>query len=305
MSQVPSPDQSVIDKLTGGLDLNTTLKIEGKDVSVADLVAAHKELASSKTIVAEQRKFNEAARRLFKANELSIDEWESAVRVVMPSMGYTESQVDEYIATAKKAATTPTPDDESGGEAEDDARTPAERETEDRVSRLEAEEAARREQRRERIRTRLENAKAAALDSNAGLAKMVSGVQKRKSDAAAKALRDELMEDINDRALKLLKAKADKAKGQFDEDWITPAFADAAATVHARRLSVIEGLGLTLGRAPETVTGEEQISRSAPIALPDPKSIRDTGDAQEKFRQYAEDALKRALIESSEVESLV
>lgn len=104
------PDATVIDALTDKsasekkgetLNLDTKVKIDGKEVSVADLVASHKKAAEMQGQLAAAQRTLEAAKVLYGKGSPTASSAETAYRQLLQDAGRTPEEIDAEIAATK------------------------------------------------------------------------------------------------------------------------------------------------------------------------------------------------------------
>lgn len=238
----------------------------------------------------ELRKEAEMARLTQKvlSGDLSPDEQAEATRKILRHSGWSNSQIEEYMADqSSDPNATPDAPSDTPGEGGD----PLEQwfsGTDQKLNQLE--QQLQQQQQKER-----RQAFDKALGDSMG-AVMASDEVKKLQETAGEgwpALKERLEEYARESTLKLLQKKA--GGGRITPELIRNAAEEATLSETAKLRSAIEGVAKGLGRAPETVTELEQLVQKPAVKAPQWAPEKTRQDVESDVKNWTSDQLARLL----------
>jgi hypothetical protein len=277
------------------LDLDSTVRVGGQDVSIKELVDARENLEYLRQDYSKLVSFRDATSKVMRP-DVDPSVKEQAARQLLVDMGYQGEEVDNYVndwmqsqqgATNvnENVDTTPEGDDDDGS-AEQVANA---------IMQAQQEAQSAREQldrmRAEQLNGRMNSQIVVGLDLNRDARTMLSKLEEINGKEAVANARSAFERDIRQQAMDNLKARR-AAAGTFEEAWVTEEAARATDQVLAKYRSVI-GDPNRLGRAPETDSSASAFANRKPVSAPTWKPGMSTGDIETALNAYNTDALSR------------
>ena len=277
------------------LDLDSTVRVGGQDVSIKELVDARENLEYLRQDYSKLVSFRDATSKVMRP-DVDPSVKEQAARQLLVDMGYQGQEVDNYVndwmqsqqgATNvnENVDTTPEGDDDDGS-AEQVANA---------IMQAQQEAQSAREQldrmRAEQLNGRMNSQIVVGLDLNRDARTMLSKLEEINGKEAVANARSAFERDIRQQAMDNLKARR-AAAGTFEEAWVTEEAARATDQVLAKYRSVI-GDPNRLGRAPETDSSASAFANRKPVSAPTWKPGMSTGDIETALNAYNTDALSR------------
>ena len=281
------------------MNLDSTVKVDGQEVSIKDLLASREEATKLK-------EYADNARVLVSPGNASESEREQAVRYLMSQEGYAPEDIDAYVGWTKsmeQQQQEPTPDynyppDQTPLEGEqteeqyyqqEQARIMAEQEQQ-RISNLED-----KQQRlgAEMMRKELDTAINNTLASNDHIKKLLGVGGDKESSQREAIIRGEVETAVMDNLRKR------RASGEhFDKKWFGEEAGHAAQAVYDKFRSVI-GDPDKIQRAPETAAESENLFTKKPVAPPSYEQGDDMGSLKDKVHDWTLDTLLRGAAEDA------
>ena len=277
------------------LDLDSTVRVGGQDVSIKELVDARENLEYLRQDYSKLVSFRDATSKVMRP-DVDPQVKEQAARQLLVDMGYQGQEVDNYVndwmqsqqgATNvnENVDTTPEGDDDDGS-AEQVANA---------IMQAQQEAQSAREQldrmRAEQLNGRMNSQIVVGLDLNKEARTMLSKLEEINGKEAVANARSAFERDIRQQAMDNLKARR-AAAGTFEEAWVTEEAARATDQVLAKYRSVI-GDPNRLGRAPETDSSASAFLNRKPVSAPTWKPGVSSGDIETALDAYNKDALTR------------
>jgi len=277
------------------LDLDSTVRVGGQDVSIKELVDARENLEYLRQDYSKLVSFRDATSKVMRP-DVDPSVKEQAARQLLVDMGYQGEEVDNYVndwMQSQQGATnvndnvdtTPEGDDDDGSaEQVANAIMQAQREAQSAREQLDR-------MRAEQLNGRMNSQIVVGLDLNKDARTMLSKLEEINGKEAVANARSAFERDIRQQAMDNLKARR-AAAGTFEEAWVTEEAARATDQVLAKYRSVI-GDPNRLGRAPETDSSASAFANRKPVSAPTWKPGMSTGDIETALNAYNTDALSR------------
>ena len=294
-----TPQTEVAETTQPTMNLDSTIQVDGEEVSVKDLLNARDEAA-------RLREYNEKAKILIKPSGSTDVERESAVRYLMSQEGYTPEDIEQYLSWQKSAG-------------EEVAETYAQEELEQELPNSTAqpnepndqelkrqyeEQLYMQEQERQRMeniekrqeklgadmmRRQLNESLEKAFNSDENLKKLMSlSDSDGRSDILKSEVESAMMDSLRQR----------RAAGEtFNSNWFTEEAGKATKFVYDKFRSVI-GDPDKIQRAPETAT-EDSLFNKPPVDPPKYEKGDSMGDINVKTRDWTLDTLLRGAREGA------
>jgi hypothetical protein len=276
------------------LDLDSTVRVGGQDVSIKELVDARENLEYLRQDYSKLVSFRDATSKVMRP-DVDPSVKEQAARQLLVDMGYQGQEVDNYVndwmqsqqgATNVNENVDTTPESDADGSAEQVANA---------IMQAQQEAQSAREQldrmRAEQLNGRMNSQIVVGLDLNKDARTMLNKLEEINGKEAVANARSAFERDIRQQAMDNLKARR-AAAGTFEEAWVTEEAARATDQVLAKYRSVI-GDPNRLGRAPETDSSASAFANRKPVSAPTWKPGMSTGDLETALDAYNKDALSR------------
>ena len=276
------------------LDLDSTIRVGGQDVSIKELVDARENLEYLRQDYSKLVSFRDATSKVMRP-DVDPQVKEQAARQLLVDMGYQGQEVDNYVndwmqsqqgATNvnENVDTTPESDDDGSAEQVANAIMQAQQEAQSAREQLDR-------MRAEQLNGRMNSQIVVGLDLNKDARTMLSKLEEINGKEAVANARSAFERDIRQQAMDNLKARR-AAAGTFEEAWVTEEAARATDQVLAKYRSVI-GDPNRLGRAPETDSSASAFANRKPVSAPTWKPGVSSGDIETALDAYNKDALTR------------
>ena len=276
------------------LDLDSTVRVGGQDVSIKELVDARENLEYLRQDYSKLVSFRDATSKVMRP-DVDPQVKEQAARQLLVDMGYQGQEVDNYVndwmqsqqgATNvnENVDTTPEGDDDGSAEQVANAIMQAQQEAQSAREQLDR-------MRAEQLNGRMNSQIVVGLDLNRDARTMLSKLEEINGKEAVANARSAFERDIRQQAMDNLKARR-AAAGTFEEAWVTEEAARATDQVLAKYRSVI-GDPNRLGRAPETDSSASAFANRKPVSAPTWKPGMSAGDIETALDAYNKDALTR------------
>jgi hypothetical protein len=274
------------------MDLDSTIKVDGQEVSVRELI-------NSRDEATKLREYNEQARKLIAPNQGGTEDREQAIRFLMTQEGYSPEDINEYVNWSSEMGQEPT--QEYYEEPQYDGTI-----TDEEVQQQYYQEQMMREQeqqrmseiedRQSRIGTEMmKKEMSSAIDTIMGSSKDISklmGVSEGEENNRGDILRHEVETAMMD------SLRRRRASGEtFNNNWFTEEAGNAAKSVYDKFRSVI-GDPDKIQRSPETAT-EDSLFNKPPVDPPKYERGDDMGDINIKARDWTLDTLLRGAQEGA------
>lgn len=293
-----STQETTSETKSPSLDLDSTIKVDGKEVSVKDLIDSRNENLQLK-------EYNEQARKLISPNNTDEESREKAVRFLMTEEGYSPDDINEYINWTNEVQ-------EGNVEGQEEPvyqvpeydGTQQENSNEDLQQQYYQEKMMREqeqqrmseiEERQARIGTEMmkkemSNALDSIMASNEQVSKLMGVNQDNEGRTAV------LRQEVESAMMDSLRKR--RASGEnFSNSWFSEEAGNAAKTVYDKFSSVIGDPDL-IQRAPETAT-EDSLFNKPPVDPPKYETGDSMGDINIKTREYTLDTLLRGAREGA------
>lgn len=279
------------------LDLDTTIRSGGQDVSVAELLKAKEDLDYLRQDYNKLVSFREATTKVMRSDVDPVAR-ETAARHILSDMGYRDTEIDDYVndwmTTQTNKDTHPMKNQQSeSSESNDDdnnarqiaeailqAQQEAQRATEE-LHRMKADQ----------LNTRLNSHIVMGLETNQNARTMLNKLEEINGKDALLSARAAIERDIRQQTLENLRSRR-TAAGVFEEAWISEESGKATEQVLSKYRSVI-GDPNRLGRAPETDSSANEFMNRKPLSAPAWKPGTSNGDIESALDAYNKDALSR------------
>ena len=277
------------------MNLDSTIKVDGQEISVRDLINSRDENANLKA-------YNEQARKLIAPNQGGSEDRASAIRFLMTQEGYQPNEIDEYVQWTEQVESgeyvqQPQQQEQYAEEPQYEGEQFDEQQyyqeqimREQDKARMNEIEARQSRIGTEMMKKEMSNAIDGIMSSNSQLAKLMD--VNEGNESRLKVLRQEvetsMMESLRKR----------RASGEnFNNSWFTEEAGKAAGSVYDKFSSVI-GDPDKIQRAPETAT-EDSLFNKPPVTPPKYEKGDDMGSINTKTREYTLDTLLRGAREGA------
>ena len=247
----------------------------------------------------ELEAYRERARRMVTHDGSWDDEYEQAARHLMSDAGYEPDAIDSWIKyqQAQTTGAPEVPQDEtmtrpntnSAPPQKDVDGDPRDEMIQKLQQRLDALETQSGDTRLQVLQRQLEETLDSTFRSHDPVVGLLEKIKRLAGDDDMSNRTSILREDIKKATLENIKRKT-AAGGQFDPSWFERE-AKAAADEVVNKLRAVIGDPDRLMRAPETVTGQDEIRRGVPVQDPKWESGDSPAVAQGKTREFSTDKL--------------
>jgi hypothetical protein len=284
------------------MDLDTSVRVGGKEIPVRELAAAREELERAREQMDQLSKFREAALTVMR-QDVPADMKTEAARQLLRDAGFPEQEIDRQVGAWAQGGqededemVDENEDPEVGGqdteEEEDDQDTEfVAQSILDAQRRAQVAEEEVRRIKAERLGQHMDQQINGSLDGVQDARTLLGKLRELNGDEAAKNARAAIERDIRQTTLDFLRQRRD-ASGTFNEAWVAEEAKRATESVVAKYRSVI-GDPNRLGRAPETASGSDYFVSRKPVPAPKWKPGLKTGDIETQLNAYNSDVLSR------------
>lgn len=276
---------------------NDEIEVDGRIYTLSDVMEAKEQLESMSSEIESLRAFKESTNQLMSDN-LGWDQKMQAARVVLSESGYTPEQIETYIQDYQGVMEE---EDNTFEEIEEDEPVMQEVEYEDDPRINEAQHVARQSAaefkafRLQMLQREMDRGIKNAIDTNSDISVLLGRLpdnQEGKDNAKAR-----LQQQVHDQTLKYLQERKAR-EGTFSEAWVDEAAERATNEVVGTYRTVIGDLD-SIGRSPETVSGEPTLSSTPPVPEPEYKEGMNRGVVDKSVNDWTTDALSRLADETS------
>jgi hypothetical protein len=260
------------------------IKVGENTFKVADLTQAASEVDGLRT-------YRQNASLLIQGFEgPPTPQQEAAVREVMRAEQYEEGIIEEYIAAMHQTEQTPQTPEQTPTTQTTEPLDPFGTRIQPLEQRLEATETELRSERAARMARSLEESVHRTVDTNEPLTLLFKRMTELQGEAGSQARLEQAREDVHREVMAALRRR--HSAGQRVDDDVFDAEAQNAAKLVAERYRAVIGDPNKLGRAPETVPGEDQLRNRKPVNLGEVGwKGEDAGGSISKARQVTESVL--------------
>ena len=276
------------------MDLDSTIKVDGEEVSVRELINSRDEMAQLK-------EYNENARLLVSPNAGNTESRENAIRYLMTQEGYSSGDIEEYITwtnqTAEEVNQPEQPQYEQPQYEQPQPDAATQQYYEEQMLRMQEQERARLtelEERQSRISSEMmkkemdETLKQTFANSDEMKKLMGVGDNSNRESVLHKEVESAMIEGLKRRR---------QAGENFNKNWFAEEAGKAAKFVYDKFSSVI-GDPDKIQRAPETAT-EDSLFNKPPVDPPKYEKGDSMGDINVKTRDWTLDTLLRGAREGA------
>jgi hypothetical protein len=284
--------QTDIPAVEPAIDLDATVKVDGEEISVRDLLTSRDEATKLK-------EYNEHAKTLISSGQHSDQDRETSVRYLMSQEGYTPEEINEYVNWSQDVGT-----DAPAAQPVYEQPTPVAQEeevpqNEDYYQQYQQETAMREqenqrmheiEERQHRLgadmmKKELSTAIDTTLTNNEYIQKLMS------IESGGENRKGVLKNEIENATLEGLRIR--RAGGEsYSNAWFAEEASKAAQLVYDKFRSVI-GDPDKIQRSPETATNSDSLFNKPPVEPPKYEKGDNMGDINVKAREYTLDHLLR------------
>ena len=278
---------------------NDEIEVDGRIYTLSDIMQAKEQLESMSSEVESLRAFKESTNQLMSDN-LGWDQKMQAARVVLSESGYTPEQIETYIQDYQGVMEE---EDNTFEETEEDEPVmqyePEEIQDDPRID--EARSMARQSSaelkayRLQMLQREMDRGIKNAIDTNGDISVLLGRLpENQEGQDNAKA---RLQQQVHDQTLRYLQERKAR-EGTFSEAWVDEAAERATNEVVGTYRTVIGDLD-SIGRSPETVSGEPTLSSTPPVPEPEYKEGMNRGVVDKSVNDWTTDALSRLADETS------
>jgi len=297
VNETTETNEAVETSTSPAIDLDSTVKVDGEEISVRDLISTRDE-------VTQLREYNDHAKVLISPTGSDDVSREGAVRYLMNKEGYTPQDIEEYIQWTnqeqpEEVAQEPTPEyQEPEGDFYDPEQLLQQQHQEEQY-RLQQEQLMHeqdqqrmnqiedRQQRlgAEMMKKELNKALNDTMSNNISIKKLIGleGEGDNRQEVLKHEVEATMLESLRNR----------RAAGEnFNPTWFTEEAGKAAKTVYDKFRSVI-GDPDKIQRSPETATDSDSLFNKPPVDPPKYEKGDSMGDINVKTREWTLDTLLR------------
>ena len=298
-----SEEELISGEEENSITLEDEIEIDGRVYTLGEIMEAKQGYDTLNQEVEGLREFKTHTNALM-SNNLDSDDRLKAARVVLSESGYTPEQIENYVAEYEQAMNGE--EDDYDYDEEDDTESYEEESPEimsddPRIdeARQMAEESSNqlKQYRMEMLQKEMQRGINSAIDSNRDLGVILGRLNDDDNQEAFNNAKGRLEQQIHDQTLKMLQERRSR-EGNFSESWVEETAKQAADEVVGTYRTVIGDID-SIGRAPETVSGETQLSSTPPVPEPTYKEGMNRGDVDSAVTNWTTDALSRLAEESS------
>jgi len=299
-----SEEELISGEEENSITLEDEIEIDGRVYTLGEIMEAKQGYDTLNQEVEGLREFKTHTNALM-SNNLDSDDRLKAARVVLSESGYTPEQIENYVAEYEQAMNGE--EDDYDYDEEEDTESYEEESPEimsqndpriDEARRM-AEESSNqlKQYRMEMLQKEMQRGINSAIDNNRDLGVILGRLNDDDNQEAFNNAKGRLEQQIHDQTLKMLQERRSR-EGNFSESWVEETAKQAADEVVGTYRTVIGDID-SIGRAPETVSGETQLSSTPPVPEPTYKEGMNRGDVDSAVTNWTTDALSRLAEESS------
>ena len=299
MSEETTPQEEMTPSEVEEISMDTEIEFEGRTYTLGDLMQAQSQMGDLQSKVDQLNEFKQSTVQLM-SNNSNNDARMKAARVVLSESGYTPREIEDYMSEYGEALNeAPDVGEEIDYAQEETSAEPANMNYEDAEARAEASRTSEelRQYRLQMLQREMQNGINNALDSNKQvdvlLGRLRSGDNTENYDKA----KSSLQQQVHDQTMKVLQARKAR-EGTFSESWVQDAAQEATNEVLGTYRTVIGDID-SIGRAPETVSGEPTLSSKPAVPEPEYKAGMTRGEVDTSVKNWNTDVLSRLAEQSS------
>jgi hypothetical protein len=293
MSEEVNQEQEVVSEVTPGtptINLDSTIQVDGEEVSVQDLLNSRQENLDLK-------QYNEQAKMLINPNAGDNESKTNAIRFLMSKEGYSDSDINEYIQWTSEAAQEEPEqqmpqnyETESEQQYQIDPETAQYYEERARMENQDRQRVQNLEERQSRIssemmKKEMNSSLDVSFETNQEMKKLLNfngDVTSERSNMLKQEVESAMLEGLRNR----------RSRGEnFDKSWFNEEAGKAVKSVYDKFSSVIGDPDL-IQRSPETAATEELFNKP-PVKAPMYEKGDDMGSINNKTREWTLDTLLR------------
>ena len=299
------PDQENTSPSTP-LPMDTEVQLNGKTFTLNELASSQAQLEGLQGELNRLNEFKQSTMELMAGNS-NEDQRLQAARNILAESGYAAPDIERYIseyqesmAVGEEQFQAETPDNTNQGPInEEETMKFDSSQFEDSEARQEARNTAEefRQYRLAMLSREMSSGVKNALDNNADVDVLLGRLKSGDNSEAFEKARGSLNQQVHDRTLKMLQDRKAR-EGNFNEAWVNDAAKQATEEVLGTYRTVIGDID-SIGRAPETVTGEPTLASKPHVPEPEYKPGMDRGVVDASVKDWNTDVLSRLAEESA------
>ena len=280
------------------------IEVDGRIYTVKEMMETKQQLENLNNEVNSLRSFKESTNMLMSDN-LGIDQKMQAARVILSESGYSPQQIEAYVTDYQQVMNqeeqgsdevsfddeeyTDDNDEEMDNEYMDDPRIDEARQM------AEASSNELKSYRLQMLQKEMHRGVGNAVDKNKEILLLLNRLPEE--EGGKNNARSRIQQQVHDQTLKYLQERR-AAEGSFNEAWVDEAAERAANEVVGTYRTVIGDLD-SIGRSPETVSGEPTLSSTPPVPTPEYKEGMNRGVVDKSVNDWTTDTLSRLAEDSS------
>ena len=299
MSEENMPQEPMGESDIEEIGMDTEIEFEGKTYTLGDLMQAQSQMGDMRSQLDQLNEFKQSTVQLMSNNVSDTDRGRAA-RVVLSESGYTPGEIEQYMTEYNQALnSTPDVGGEINYEQEETSAEPASMSNEDPYAREAANKAQEelRQYRLQMLQREMQNGINNALDTNKEVEVLLGRLKSGDNLENYEKAKGSLQQQVHDQTMKVLQARKAR-EGTFNESWVQEAATEATNEVLGTYRTVIGDID-SIGRAPETVSGEPTLSSKPPVPEPQYKAGMTRGEVDTSVKAWNEDVISRLAEESS------
>jgi hypothetical protein len=271
----PTPTSGETSPPPQGLNLDSKITFDGKEVSVGDLINENRKIS-------DLEEYQKNATTLMGGTDVPQEKRESAMRYLLSREGYLPDQIEAHIAEARKMTMDQQPDQQQAAPQQDFSQERA------RIAEMERQQT---KMSVELLKKDLDTAVGRVMEDNP---KIKTLVEKSKQLGGEEGLEQRIRgirEEVRRSTMDNMRTR--KSRGEtFDNSWFIQETTKAADAVYERIRSVI-GDPDKIQRAPETASEADSFVNKPPVADPIFERGDNMGTASTKSHDFTTDTLAR------------
>lgn len=284
--QTPTPEVKA-----PAIDLDSKIQVDGKSLTVKELLDQAEKLRTMEEKAQKLETYRLHTERLLKGEPEDIQGREESMRYLLTESNFDPEAIEHYVQQALGNTYEPPTEMPTIQQAQQ-AQPESNREVELLKAKLEFMEQEQQKAKVNTLKRELNTNTGRVLDSNPNLRTLVSKIKDLRGPDGLSEAMDAIKADIQDRTIKQLKLRTASTGQTVNDSWIAEEVDKAADLVYKHYLSVI-GDPNRIGRAPETVTGEDIFAKKQPVAPPEFQKGDNMGSATNRLRDFSVDVLSR------------
>lgn len=283
--QTPTPEVKA-----PAIDLDSTIQVNGKSLTVKALLDQAEKLQAAEEKAAKLETYRGHTERLLKGEPEDVQGREESMRYLLAESNFDPEAIEHYVQQALGGTPEPTMPNIQNEPPAPQYQDPQELAM--LKAKLELMEGEQQKAKLNTLKRELASNTGRVLDSNPNLRTLVSKIKDLRGDEGLPEAMEAIKADIQDRTIKQLKLRTASSGQLVNDSWITEEVDKAADLVYKHYLSVI-GDPNRIGRAPETVTGEDVFAKRQPVPAPNFEKGDNMGSATNRLRDFSVDVLSR------------